>query len=144
MLARVSQSYIRKLIARGEIGAVRVGNGETGPLRIPTESFEKWLFGGPTNSPEARSRSSLSRRFSPSPAAIHEAAHSVALEYGWDVHPFVRSVRAASATSAYLRRDDGIRTSAAGAPMTLLVCEASGRVDGRRDGRGDFQRTTSP
>jgi excisionase family DNA binding protein len=45
-VARVSQSYIRKLIARGTIGAVRVGDGEAGPLRIPTESFERWLFGG--------------------------------------------------------------------------------------------------
>jgi excisionase family DNA binding protein len=46
-VARVSQSYIRKLIARGAIGAVRVGNGETGPLRIPVESFLAWLYGSP-------------------------------------------------------------------------------------------------
>ena len=43
--ARVSESYIRKLISRGEIGAVRVSNGETGPLRIPTSEFLRWLYG---------------------------------------------------------------------------------------------------
>ncbi len=46
-VARVSQTYVRKLIARGTIGAVRVGDREAGPLRIPTGSFERWLFGGP-------------------------------------------------------------------------------------------------
>jgi excisionase family DNA binding protein len=46
-VARVSQSYVRKLIARGEIGAVRVGSSETGPLRIPVESFLAWLYGEP-------------------------------------------------------------------------------------------------
>jgi excisionase family DNA binding protein len=58
-VARVSQSYIRKLIARREIGAVRVGSSETGPLRIPTESFEKWPLGGP---PRTRRRLGVDRR----------------------------------------------------------------------------------
>jgi excisionase family DNA binding protein len=44
-VARVSQSYIRKLIRRGTIEAVRISDRETGPLRIPVEGFLSWLYG---------------------------------------------------------------------------------------------------
>ena len=45
-LARVSRSYMWKLLDRGEVEAVRIGNTK-GPLRIPTESFLALLYGDP-------------------------------------------------------------------------------------------------
>jgi excisionase family DNA binding protein len=43
-LARVSKSYIRKLVDRGTFRAVRVGENPGAPLRIETQSFLAWLY----------------------------------------------------------------------------------------------------
>ena len=41
--ARVSRRHVYRLIESGQIRTVRVGN-ETGPLRIPAEAFQAWLY----------------------------------------------------------------------------------------------------
>ncbi len=43
-LARVSRQHMWRLVRRGDVDAVRVGN-ETGPFRIETEAFLGWLYG---------------------------------------------------------------------------------------------------
>jgi excisionase family DNA binding protein len=45
-LAGVSYVTIWRLVHRGEIEAVRVGEGH-GPLRIPVDEFRAWLYGDP-------------------------------------------------------------------------------------------------
>jgi excisionase family DNA binding protein len=45
-LAGVSYPHIWRLIQRGEVEAVRVGNGH-GPLRVEREAFLEWLHGDP-------------------------------------------------------------------------------------------------
>jgi excisionase family DNA binding protein len=44
--ARVSRSYLWKLVQRGELQAVRVGN-KAGPIRLETQAFLAWLYGAP-------------------------------------------------------------------------------------------------
>jgi excisionase family DNA binding protein len=44
-LAAVSKTHIWRLVQRGEIDAVRVG--DDGPIRIPEEQFLRWLYGQP-------------------------------------------------------------------------------------------------
>jgi excisionase family DNA binding protein len=44
-LANVSKTHVWRLIQRGEIEGLRVGEGH-GPIRIPRESFLQWLYGG--------------------------------------------------------------------------------------------------
>jgi len=46
-LANVSRVHIWRLVRRGEIEAVRVGNDGTGPLRIDRDRFLEWLTGDP-------------------------------------------------------------------------------------------------
>ena len=43
-LAGVSKTHIWRLVQRGEVDAVRVG--DDGPIRIPAEIFLRWLYGG--------------------------------------------------------------------------------------------------
>jgi excisionase family DNA binding protein len=43
-LASVSKTHVWRLIQRGEVEAVRVG--ENGPLRIDCERFMRWLYDG--------------------------------------------------------------------------------------------------
>jgi excisionase family DNA binding protein len=43
--ARVSRSYLWKLVQRGELQAVRVGN-KAGPIRLETRVFMAWLYSG--------------------------------------------------------------------------------------------------
>lgn len=50
-LAGVSYATIWRLIQRGEVPAIRVGN-ETGPLRIPREEFRRWLYAEPNKEGE--------------------------------------------------------------------------------------------
>jgi excisionase family DNA binding protein len=45
-LAGVSYPHIWRLIQRGEVEAVRVGN-EHGPLRVDRQAFLEWLHGDP-------------------------------------------------------------------------------------------------
>lgn len=45
-LAGVSYPHIWRLVQRGEVGAVRVGDGH-GPLRVDREAFLAWLHGDP-------------------------------------------------------------------------------------------------
>jgi len=45
-LANVSRVHIWRLVRRGEIEAVRVGDGH-GPLRIDRDRFLDWLTGEP-------------------------------------------------------------------------------------------------
>jgi excisionase family DNA binding protein len=44
-LARVSRVHVWRLIQRGEVPAIRVG--EDGPIRVEREPFLEWLFGVP-------------------------------------------------------------------------------------------------
>ncbi len=43
-LANVSRTHLWRLVQRGEVDAVRVG--DDGPIRIPAETFLRWLYGG--------------------------------------------------------------------------------------------------
>jgi excisionase family DNA binding protein len=43
---RVSPQTVYRRVASGEVPAVRFGD-ETGPIRIPRDEFERWLFGDP-------------------------------------------------------------------------------------------------
>jgi excisionase family DNA binding protein len=43
-LARCSKPHVWRLIQRGEIEAVRIGEGH-GPIRIPRAEFLDWLYG---------------------------------------------------------------------------------------------------
>ncbi len=43
-LAACVETHIWRLVQRGEVDAVRVGN--DGPIRIPAETFLRWLYGG--------------------------------------------------------------------------------------------------
>jgi excisionase family DNA binding protein len=43
-LANVSRTHLWRLVRRGEVDAVRVGGG--GHIRIPAETFLRWLYGG--------------------------------------------------------------------------------------------------
>jgi excisionase family DNA binding protein len=43
-IANVSRVHVWRLIQRGEIPAVRVGEGH-GPIRVDREAFLTWLFG---------------------------------------------------------------------------------------------------
>lgn len=45
-LACVSRPHLYRLIQRGEVRAVQVGDGH-GPLRIPADAFQRWLLGPP-------------------------------------------------------------------------------------------------
>jgi excisionase family DNA binding protein len=45
-IAGVSYQTVWRLVGRGEVEAVRVGNGH-GPLRIPRREFLTWLYGEP-------------------------------------------------------------------------------------------------
>jgi excisionase family DNA binding protein len=45
-IAGVSYQTIWRLVGRGEVVAVRVGN-DHGPLRIPRQEFMDWLYGEP-------------------------------------------------------------------------------------------------
>ncbi len=45
-LANVSRVHVWRLIHRGEIEAVQVGDGH-GPLRLDRERFMEWLHGEP-------------------------------------------------------------------------------------------------
>jgi excisionase family DNA binding protein len=45
-IAGVSYQTVWRLVGRGEVEAVRVGNGH-GPLRIPRHEFLTWLYGEP-------------------------------------------------------------------------------------------------
>ena len=42
-LANVSRTHIWRLVRRGTIDAVRVGD-ETGPIRVPLDLFVEWLY----------------------------------------------------------------------------------------------------
>lgn len=42
-LARVSRSYMWKLIRRDEVEAIGIGT-DGGPIRVPTEPFLRWLY----------------------------------------------------------------------------------------------------
>lgn len=42
-IASVSRVHVWRLVRDGEIPAVRVGN-DHGPVRIPREEFEAWLY----------------------------------------------------------------------------------------------------
>jgi excisionase family DNA binding protein len=44
-LANVSRTHLWRLVQRGEVEAVRVG--DTGPIRIDRAKFTEWLFGDP-------------------------------------------------------------------------------------------------
>ena len=52
-LAGVSYVRVWRLIQRGEVEAVRVGNG-SGPLRVDRERFLEWLYCSPLNEVKAR------------------------------------------------------------------------------------------
>jgi excisionase family DNA binding protein len=43
-IARVSRSWMWKLIRRGDVEAIRVGE-TSGPLRVPMTEFLRWLYG---------------------------------------------------------------------------------------------------
>jgi excisionase family DNA binding protein len=43
-LAGVSRAHLYRLIERGEVPAIRVG--EHGPIRVDREPFLEWLYGG--------------------------------------------------------------------------------------------------
>jgi excisionase family DNA binding protein len=43
-VARVSPQTVYRRVATGEIPALRVGD-HSGPIRIPRDEFERWLFG---------------------------------------------------------------------------------------------------
>jgi excisionase family DNA binding protein len=64
-LAGVSYVHVWRLVKRGEIEAVRVGN-QSGPLRIDRREFLAWLYGPPKGvwprSPLRSHRSSFDRR----------------------------------------------------------------------------------
>jgi excisionase family DNA binding protein len=45
-IAAVSPTHVWRLVQRGEVEAVRVG--ESGPLRIDADKFLSWLYGGDT------------------------------------------------------------------------------------------------
>ena len=38
-----SRSHVYKLVERGELPALRLGN-QGGPLRIPADELERWLY----------------------------------------------------------------------------------------------------
>lgn len=42
-LANVSRTHLWRLVRRGEVPAIRVG--ENGPIRVEREPFLEWLFG---------------------------------------------------------------------------------------------------
>ena len=42
-LARVSRVHLWRLVRSGEVDGVRVGEGH-GPIRIPRDSFLRWLY----------------------------------------------------------------------------------------------------
>jgi excisionase family DNA binding protein len=42
-LAAVSPATIYRLVQRGEVPAIRVGNEGHGPIRLPREEFTHWL-----------------------------------------------------------------------------------------------------
>ncbi len=44
-MARVSARHLYRLIERGDVEAIRVGD-DSGPLRIPAAPFREWLYGG--------------------------------------------------------------------------------------------------
>jgi excisionase family DNA binding protein len=44
-LANVSRTHLWRLVQRGEVDAVRVG--DDGPIRIPRDLFLQWLYGEP-------------------------------------------------------------------------------------------------
>ena len=41
--ARVSVPTLYRRVATGEVPAIRVG--ESGPIRVPVDEFERWLYG---------------------------------------------------------------------------------------------------
>jgi len=45
-VCRCSVPHAYRLIARGEIPAVRVGE-QTGPIRVPESELRAWLYGPP-------------------------------------------------------------------------------------------------
>jgi excisionase family DNA binding protein len=44
--ARVSAPTMYRLVERGQVPAIRVGEG-SGPIRIPADEFRAWLYGPP-------------------------------------------------------------------------------------------------
>jgi excisionase family DNA binding protein len=49
-LLRQSERSVRRKIHRGEIPALRLGEG-TGPLRIPADALGAWLYRDPEDAP---------------------------------------------------------------------------------------------
>ena len=125
-------------------------NGETGPLRIPTESFERWLFGRSAIELAGGSESVVAEPLTQSvasgdPRGGARARRRSSTAAG-DVHAFVRSPESgvcyqplASDASGGIRASAGWRTD-----DLARVRATSGRVDGRRDRRGDAREPIYP
>ncbi len=51
-MARVSRRHLYRLIERGTVPAIRVGD-ESGPLRVPADEFRAWLYADDDSGGEA-------------------------------------------------------------------------------------------